>query len=230
MEPDENKETAIHSPALSPIAGEDDAKTWYYADAQGASVGPMLFRELESLFQQGTISEQTQVYEAGPKGCGWKTLESYRRSQAADQLPGLSPASYSPIPPSTQSVLAQEEEHKFGTPGRVAAGGLGCVGVCLGILGGIGGLIIGIALCCTGIGAIIGIPLLFFVAIGAMTIIGGGSLGILSSVAGNRRTLKAPCPYCGHSEITMNTETLGVDCPACQKRIVIRDKAFMRVE
>lgn len=129
---------------------------------------------------------------------------------------------------SHDSSSVQEEEHKFSAPGRVAAGGLGCVGVCLGILGGIGGLVIGIALCCTGIGAIIGIPLIFFVGIGAMAAIGGGSFGMLSSVADNRRTLKGPCPYCG-IEVMVNTKAVGVDCSACKKRIVIRDKVFIRV-
>lgn len=37
------------------------------------------------------------------------------------------------------------------------------------------------------------------------------------------------CPYC-ETKITMKPDVLGSDCPACQKRIVLRDSKFYSVE
>ena len=42
-------------------------------------------------------------------------------------------------------------------------------------------------------------------------------------------TLRGPCPYCGH-EVFVGADRPGVNCPACKKRIVVRDRVFVRVD
>jgi len=41
--------------------------------------------------------------------------------------------------------------------------------------------------------------------------------------------LKGECPWCG-TQVTSPMASQGVDCPACKKRIVIKDKRFIKVE
>lgn len=94
----------------------------------------------------------------------------------------------------------------------------GIAGVVTGI--GCGGMLIvvGILLSLTGIGAIVGIPLAIA---GLLMPIIGPAIG-LASIAG-------PCPYCG-SKISGSTVQAGFKCRFCKKRVVIRDKKFMRVD
>jgi len=40
---------------------------------------------------------------------------------------------------------------------------------------------------------------------------------------------KGPCPYCS-SVVSLPYDKLGADCPACAKRIVIRDERFYSVD
>lgn len=94
-------------------------------------------------------------------------------------------------------------------------------GAATGALGGAvaGGclIIVGLLLTLTGIGALIGIPLIL---IGLVMPFFGGVLGLSA--------IKGSCPYCGH---TIHTESKkpGLNCPACNQRIVIKDKKFYRV-
>lgn len=69
-------------------------------------------------------------------------------------------------------------------------------------------LVVGIALCFTGIGAIVGAPLI--IAALVVEFIG---------VPKNRRGLyRGDCPHCAHAVIT-STATQFFDCPACKKRV-----------
>lgn len=79
-------------------------------------------------------------------------------------------------------------------------------------------IIIGVVLCFTGIGAIIGVPLIIA---GLLAFIIGPIMGLAQ--------IKGPCPYCG-SKVRATKTQPGVDCPACKKRIVIRDNMFFRVD
>ncbi len=93
-------------------------------------------------------------------------------------------------------------------------------GVALGCLAGWGMasifIVIGILLSLTGVGAIIGIPL----------IIGGFFMPFLGPLIG-LANIKGDCPYCGNVVTAMSTKP-GIDCPACKKRIIIKDKNFYR--
>jgi Zinc-ribbon containing domain len=75
---------------------------------------------------------------------------------------------------------------------------------------------IGIILTLTGIGAIIGIPLII---IGILMFFIGPLLGL--------GTLKGECPWCGNLVTVMGK---GQDCPICKKRIVVKDKKFIKIE
>lgn len=41
--------------------------------------------------------------------------------------------------------------------------------------------------------------------------------------------LRGPCPYCGH-EVRVSAVQPGVNCSACKKRIVVRDRDFVRID
>lgn len=76
---------------------------------------------------------------------------------------------------------------------------------------------IGVLLCLTGIGAIVGIPLL---------------LGTYwASKAGKQpiHVWEAPCPFCG-TVVSVPINTLGSNCPACRKRFILRGNNFVGVE
>ncbi len=77
---------------------------------------------------------------------------------------------------------------------------------------------LGIILCFTGIGAIIGVPL----------IIGGILVPFLGSVMG-LGTVKGECPWC-ETAVTSPLASKGFDCPVCKKRIVIREKNFVKID
>ena len=72
----------------------------------------------------------------------------------------------------------------------------------------------GVVLTLTGIGAIIGVPLII--------------AGIIAPIVG-LASIKGSCPYCGATLRTMKTSQ-GVTCGACKKRVVLRDGCFYRVE
>jgi len=68
---------------------------------------------------------------------------------------------------------------------------------------------IGIVLCLTGIGAIIGIPLIL--------------VGIILPMMGGF-TKKDNCPHCG-KEIMFMSYSVVVGCPACRSRLLVKDKS-----
>jgi hypothetical protein len=94
----------------------------------------------------------------------------------------------------------------FATGCLVGSGASGCLIVAGGLL------------CLTGMGAIIGIPLILA---GLLTPFLGPVLALT--------TIKGPCPYC-ETSVTAQSRAVGVTCPACQKRIIIREKRFYRIE
>jgi hypothetical protein len=76
----------------------------------------------------------------------------------------------------------------------------------------------GFLLCLTGIGAILGIPI------------------IIAAVSNSRREMaepnhifEAPCPYCD-TLLHVPVNLLGSNCPACAKRFIVRDGEFLRIE
>jgi len=96
------------------------------------------------------------------------------------------------------------------------------VGLISGGMVGIGCLVpIGIALCFTGIGAIIGIPI----------VIVGLIFPIIKFLTG-MATIEGNCPWCQNSVICTSADRQlgGVTCPACKKRIVIKDKTLIKIE
>jgi len=96
-------------------------------------------------------------------------------------------------------------------------------GVLLGIATasvGLGCLIpLGIVLCFTGIGALVGIPLIL--------------LGLFYSVFEPLKglgALKGECPWCGMKVLRPEGGAVGVTCQACKKRIVIKNGRFVKIE
>ncbi|MFZ4400579.1 MAG: hypothetical protein ACOYO1_11135 [Bacteroidales bacterium] len=77
-------------------------------------------------------------------------------------------------------------------------------------------LIIGIVLCFTGIGALIGIPL----------ILAGIALPFLN--IGNSK-IKGKCPYCNYDVYSFKYEP-GVTCPSCRQRILIRHGNYIKFQ
>ncbi len=93
------------------------------------------------------------------------------------------------------------------------------------LLGGVAGWVmalmlisIGGILCLTGIGAIIGIPMILG---GLMTPFIGIWIGATS--------IKGLCPYCGY-EVSCSSKIPGINCPSCNKRIIIREKKFYKID
>ncbi len=80
-----------------------------------------------------------------------------------------------------------------------------------------GGAAIGFGslLCFTGIGAILGVPLIIVGIIYPFYNMGN------SSLIGN-------CPYCGHETIAFRKDP-GVTCKACQQRIIIKNGNFYKL-
>jgi endogenous inhibitor of DNA gyrase (YacG/DUF329 family) len=78
-------------------------------------------------------------------------------------------------------------------------------------------LIVGTLLCLTGLGAILGIPMIL--------------AGILSPLAGPMigiGTLKGKCPWCGTSVNSVEDATKDFTCLACSQRIAIRRREFVK--
>ncbi len=111
-------------------------------------------------------------------------------------------------------------------PGQSSAGstqakGAKTIGVASGCLVGLGCgiwfIILGIILSFTGIGAIIGIPMII---IGILMPFVGPIMGLTA--------IKGKCPYCG-SDITSSSTAQGVNCKACNNRVVIKGKKFIKI-
>lgn len=77
---------------------------------------------------------------------------------------------------------------------------------------------VGVCLCLTGVGAILGVPIL---------------LGALWGNKAEKKKLlhvwEAPCPFCG-TPLSVPVNTLGSNCPACRKRFVLRGNNFVGIE
>jgi DNA-directed RNA polymerase subunit RPC12/RpoP len=108
-----------------------------------------------------------------------------------------------------QSKVSETQNDKVKGAASGFAGG-GCIAIIFGV--------VGLILCCTGIGAIIGIPLIFGAIFAPFL---GAGMGL--------STIKGPCPFCGY-QLTAQPTDPGINCPACKKRVVIRDKKFIGVE
>src|ERR1035438_8397569 len=127
-------------------------------------------------------------------------------------------------PPSAERCDCGYSFAKRSSPPRsqtqaVSAKGQGALQGCLAGWGVSGCLIpLGILLCFTGIGAIVGVPVILA---GLLAPVLGPLLGL--------GALKGRCPWCG-TVVTSATAAKGIDCPACKKRIVIRDKRFIKID
>jgi len=75
---------------------------------------------------------------------------------------------------------------------------------------------IGIVLCFTGIGAILGFPIIL------------GSL-VLTLLGFFVKKIDGKCPYCQHN-ISVDSSKAGLNCDACANRIVIRNNMLCRIE
>lgn len=75
-------------------------------------------------------------------------------------------------------------------------------------------MVIGVLVSFTGIGLIIGLPL----------ILAGIAYPFIA-----RHIIRGPCPYCGMMFSTLDSKPR-IKCRACGKHIVIRDKKFFRTE
>ncbi len=97
----------------------------------------------------------------------------------------------------------------------------GCAGGCIGAFFGLGFISIGLLLSLTGIGAIIGIPMILIGLVMPFSV--GGFTGLMGMI-----TKKGNCPYCNFA-ITV-TPMPGIDCPACKKRILNQNGILKRFE
>ena len=79
-------------------------------------------------------------------------------------------------------------------------------------------IIVGTLLCLTGLGAVLGIPM----------ILAGIFAPLLGPLIG-LGALKGKCPWCG-SPVSSISSTQSFDCEACKKRIAVKIGKFVRVE
>ena len=121
------------------------------------------------------------------------------------QFTGSAPISASPTPQISQPTESAK-----------------AVGVTAGLVGGIGCgamlFIMGLLLSMTGVGLIIGVPMM----------VAALFMPFLMPALGLAQ-IKGPCPYCSTTVYAQSTAP-GVTCPGCKKRVVIREKRFIRVE
>ncbi len=77
------------------------------------------------------------------------------------------------------------------------------------------------------VGFSLGFWLLFcFWPLGILVMIVGIAYPIYGMAVGS---LRGPCPYCEHT-VTVAANELGMKCPACKKRFVVRKRRFHRVD
>jgi DNA-directed RNA polymerase subunit RPC12/RpoP len=79
-------------------------------------------------------------------------------------------------------------------------------------------IIVGVMLCLTGLGAILGVPLII-----------GGVLAPLAGPMIGLGELKGQCPWCG-AAVSSIVNKPGFPCHACNRRIEIRKRKFVRGE
>jgi len=78
-------------------------------------------------------------------------------------------------------------------------------------------LIVGSLLCLTGLGALLGVPM---IVCGILAPLAGPMIGFVS--------LRGKCPWCGAQVSSLNS-TQSFDCDACHRRIAIRNEKFVVV-
>jgi len=78
-------------------------------------------------------------------------------------------------------------------------------------------LIVGTLLCLTGLGAILGIPMILAAVLSPLL---GPMIGI--------GTLKGKCPWCGTAVNSVEDATKDFTCLACSQRIAIRHREFVK--
>lgn len=146
------------------------------------------------------------------------TKSGVTRSEITQTAPSVSDLSNKP----SATVLSASTDAKRGKSAVVAGAGCGLV---VGVSIGLWFVIIGVILCFTGIGAVIGLPL---IVAGVAIPFFAAPLGAAMGVAG----LDGECPYCGKalSFEAKDVKAGGADCTACKQRILIRDKKFLRVD
>ncbi|MCE9564045.1 MAG: hypothetical protein K8U57_18535 [Planctomycetes bacterium] len=81
----------------------------------------------------------------------------------------------------------------------------------------------GIGVMCFGIGFLL---LFCFWPVGVLFMLVGLVMPLISLVGD---ILRGPCPYCGH-EVRVPDGQPGVNCPACSKRILVREQDFVRID
>ena len=69
------------------------------------------------------------------------------------------------------------------------------------------------------VGLFIGIPLILI----AVVMLVGAPLGYFG------KRLIGPCPYCDHNLAT-TMDAIGIDCPACKQRVLIRNHKFFTLQ
>lgn len=120
---------------------------------------------------------------------------------------------------SEHNSAMQEETDKSQVTETESAKASGAAVGCMGGLAGSGCLLVlGGLLSATGIGAIIGVPM----------ILAGLLLPFIGPILGFN-SIKGPCPYCGYSVQALPTDP-GLNCPACKQRIVVREKRFFKAK
>jgi len=97
------------------------------------------------------------------------------------------------------------------------------MGVALGLVAGMATtgvfFFIGVLLCLTGVLAPIGIGLIIL-----------GVISLFLSPFLGAGSIEGDCPYCNAKVISLVSKEGGVNCPTCQKRIVVRDKKFFKTD
>ncbi len=128
-------------------------------------------------------------------------------------------------PPQFAPLSVQNEQQPIATKAKrtplLALGGAAGMGA-MGFGCGFWLVLLGVLLSLTGIGAIIGIPLIL---VGIGLPMGSAMAGLIPGWL----MLKGKCPHCD-SDITVANFSSGMDCPACKKRLLIRNKKFVKVE
>jgi DNA-directed RNA polymerase subunit RPC12/RpoP len=78
--------------------------------------------------------------------------------------------------------------------------------------------IVGTLLCLTGLGAIVGVPMIAAAIVAPLL---GPMIGL--------GTLRGKCPWCGTAVSNITSHPQGFYCHACSKRMAVEDRKFVRV-
>jgi DNA-directed RNA polymerase subunit RPC12/RpoP len=147
------------------------------------------------------------------QGTDWRTSGSGGAER------GEIPPGPSPILEGRRSREVAETQYESGsTEARSAKVEGAAVGLASGVAAGGCFFIAGLLLTVTGIGAIIGIPMMI-----------GAFLGPLIGLGRGAEKLKGDCPYCG-MEIEAEHANMGVTCRVCKQRVIVRKQRFCRVD